>query len=87
MDNRCLNRFSGLLKMAQAVLYQTEFIQRVGKTSQSLTLYFDTPQPKGVGILGLNLASTSNANFGLTVSYLVRLHLLQQALLWTTPQA
>ncbi|BAY62214.1 hypothetical protein NIES22_22830 [Calothrix brevissima NIES-22] len=47
----------------------------------------DTHRPKSAVILGLNLASTNNVDFGLTVSCLVRLHFLQQALLWTTPQA
>ena len=36
---------------------------------------FDTLRPKSAEILGLNPASTSKANFGLTASCLVRLHL------------
>jgi len=35
-----------------------------------VTLLFDTPRPKSAWILGLNSASTSNANFGLTISCL-----------------
>ncbi len=42
---------------------------------------------QGTRILGLNRASTNNVSFGLTVSCLVRLRLLQQELLRTTPQA
>ncbi|WP_236140591.1 hypothetical protein [Nostoc sp. CMAA1605] len=46
-----------------------------------------TPQPKGVGILGLNHASTNDVDFGLTVSCLVRNISPDMPHLWTIPQA